>query len=123
MIRPKNDNEILTCPTCRRPEWIRPIAYSLQTEAEYFQRFGERIEVLPDLPKFFEMMDAGCGSEISKCVREAAEYCADYNVKGVGFEFNGKLVLVTANSNVKDVVNQWYKTVYGKTEEEAFKER
>ena len=118
MIRPKKYITD-TCSTCRRPDWTKQVFHTLFTEEEW----GAGPIKVKGLLKNFEPMMAGCGGSIYTAVKEAVEYCQTYKVPGVGFEFNGKTVLVTANSDETAVVRVWWKAVYGETPEESFAKR
>jgi hypothetical protein len=118
MIRP-NRSITTECPMCRRARWTREVRYSLLTEEER----GFPITDVKNLPEGFEAMDTSCGASIYETVKEAIEYCKAYKVKGVGFDFNEKTVLVTAKSNSVDVVEKWWKERYGETQAESFAKR
>jgi hypothetical protein len=75
------------------------------------------------LPPGYEPMMAGAGSSIHEAVKEAVEYCQENLFKGVGFDFNGKLVLIDSFSEVNGVVDAWWKARYGESQAESFAKR
>lgn len=115
----KREKQYITeaCRCCRREGWTHYVPYSLTTQEE------TKPIVVEDLPSGFEAVRADAGSSISVVVREAKEYCQTYGVQGVGFEFNGKTVLVTADSDEDAVVGKWWFDVYGETQAESFAKR
>jgi hypothetical protein len=117
MIRP-NRFVTKTCSMCQRPGWTSKVPYSLLTQEEL--TFDLEVK---NLPIGFTPMYAGCGSDIYSAVREAIEFCQTYKVRGVGFDFNDKLVTVTAKSSEKSVVDTWWVKTYNETPEESFARR
>jgi hypothetical protein len=118
MIRP-TEYITETCSQCKRPDWTRQVIRTLYTAEEC----GSGKIKVKGLKKNFEPMIAGCGGNIYTAVKEAVEYCQTYKVPGVGFEFNGKTVLVTSDSDEAAVVKKWWKAVYNETPEESFAKR
>ena len=106
------------CPTCYRDGWTRRVHRSLLTEEEA----GYEVKI-KGLPERYTPMSATCGSNIYAAVKEGIEFCQMYKVDGVGFDFNEKLVLVTATSNADGVTRNWWKQLYGETPEESFAKR
>lgn len=101
-----------TCHCCHRPDWTRQVGYNLTSREES----SFPIEV-KGLPSGFEPMWAS--GMIYGAVEEAIEYCIAANVHGVGFEFNGHVVLVTAQSDKDKVIREWWQAVYHETPEES----
>src|ERR1019366_436766 len=99
-----------TCRCCKRDGWTRQVHYSLYNKEEY----GHPI-VVKGLPKGYEPMMASAGSSVYEAVKEAMEYCQKslFKFKGVGFDFNGKTVLVDSLSTEEAVVAEWWKARYG----------
>jgi hypothetical protein len=107
-----------TCSCCRRPDWTRKVSYTQLTQEEA----GKYI-IKVEVPRGFTPMCVGCGGSIYDAVKEAIEYCQTYKALGVGFDFNGQLVLVTADSDSTAVVNDWWRRMYHETPEESFARR
>lgn len=118
-IRPvKSITEV--CRTCQRDGYVHTVYTNLMTEAEFKERrIGERIPPVDNLPAGYEMMYAKAGSSIGESIREAKDYCVEYGVFGVAFEFNGKPVLVTGLSDVEQVYRGWWQAVYNETPEQS----
>ena len=107
------------CTHCGRENWTRKVPYSLRTQEEY----GNDPIHVKGLPIGYEPMEAGCGSSIHEAVKEAIAYCQNYNVIGVGFEFNDKTVLVGPTSDAAAVVDAWWKERYNESQAESFAKR
>lgn len=111
------------CPTCKRDGYETKKYRNLRTGGEFTKLHGGLIPRIKGVPDFYEMMYAGCGASIYQAIEEAKEYCVDYGVPGVAFEFNGEPVLVTGLSNVDKVYRAWWHKVYKETPEESFARR
>jgi hypothetical protein len=120
--RPKN---IVTseCRCCRRPGWTREVGYQLRSKDEWGKGWELAISAFPDLPADYEPLVACAGGTISQAIEEAVEYCKRAKVRGVGFVFNQRLVLVTAHSNVEKVYRDWWQKVYHETPEQSLAKR
>ena len=108
-----------TCHTCKREGWTRLKRNSLLTQEEW----DYSPIVVKGLPAGFEPMTGLCGSSIGEAIQEAKDYCKEYKVPGVGFEFNGASVFVTASSDTDKLYRDWWQEVYHETPEESFKRR
>jgi hypothetical protein len=107
-----------TCGCCGRPGWTRKVHYALLTQEET----GSYVIEVEGLPKGFTPMCC-YGGTIYEAVQEAIEYCQTCVAEGVGFEFNGQTILVTAYSDAIAVVDDWWYRVYHETPEESFAKR
>lgn len=116
--------ETSTCYICRRPGWTRRKPYSLLTSEEdkngYFT--PKEIELLKGAPTNAEVCTVHLGTTIYETVKEAKEI-AEMMQKPIAFCFNDALVVVYRDSDVKDVIDKWWVKVYGKTQEESYRER
>lgn len=122
MIRPKRV-VTETCSRCRRPGWTHENGFELLSEDEFEKIMGHALEKIKGLPAGYEPMYVGAGSSIWRSIEEARDYCREYGVTGVGFDFNGKPVFVTAESDPEQVGKEWWKLVYGRTYEEDMANR
>jgi hypothetical protein len=121
-IRPKRFVEE-TCQRCRRPGWTHEVAFELLTEDEYEKMMRQPLDKIHGLPAGFESMYVGCGSSIRTAVQEAITYCREYNIKGVGFDFNDEPVFVTRTSDADKVYRDWWQRRYKETPEQSFAKR
>lgn len=126
MIRPaKQITEICRC--CKRDGYTHMVPNSLLTQDEWDKIFKRKCIITPkieNLPNGYEQMGAGGGSpSINDSIQEAKEYCADYNIPGVGFDFNGITVLVTAHSNVNKIYRDWWQKAHHETPEQSAAKR
>lgn len=120
MIRPKQF-VTETCHHCKRDGWRHEIPHHLLSEDEYNKVMGSSLPMgeIPGLPPDFEPMWAGSGASIFGAVKEAIEYCSDYNVTGAGFVFNDLPVIVSAESDPEKVAEDWWKKMFGETYQES----
>jgi hypothetical protein len=116
-----------TCPHCNGYGVIhRQEALALTTAAEYESIFGYKPgwTLKKTVPKDFEICTTGPGSpHILETIREAIDYCREYGVPGVAFEFNGEAVLVDASTDAELALRAWWKAVFNETPEESAAKR